>query len=107
MILLIDHWLFGDGGGLKSPYYDDVFYWLSGELYTFFHGLGAQLQSIQWTHPKPGETRILAGRKFVVYQSRRRWFRVMVSWSLVRLPEDAIEAHEEIRSLHSSLQNGG
>ena len=104
MIISLDHFIFGNGYGLKSPYFDNVFYWLSGEIYTFSHGLGAQLHSIQWTHPKPGETRKLVGREFVVYQSRRRLFRVAVSWAMVGLPQGVDEADAEIRKLKKDLQ---
>src|SRR3546814_6094408 len=62
MILPLDHLIFGNGHGMKSPYFDNRFYWLSGELYTWIGGLGAQLRSIQWRHPKPGEVRHLCRR---------------------------------------------
>ncbi len=53
----LDHQIFGNVHGMKSPYWDNRFYWLNGRLYTWIGGLGAQLQSQQWFHPKPGETR--------------------------------------------------
>jgi len=104
MIIALDHLIFGNGRGLKSPYFDDVYYWLSGELYTFSYGLGAQLHSFQWTHPKPGERRHLADREFVVFQSRRRWFRVEVSWAMVNLPNDLDGENFEIRKLKKELR---
>ncbi len=104
MIIFLDNLIFGNGNGLKTPYFDDTFYWLSGELYTFGYGLGAQLHSFQWTHPKPGEKRILAGREFVVFQSHRSWCRVQVSWTMINLPEDLDRAHSEIRKLKEGLQ---
>lgn len=105
MIIALDHLIFGNGYGLKAPYYDSVYYWLDGEFYTFSYGLGAQLNSIQWTHPKPGERRTLAGRGFVVFQSRRRWLRVRVSWAMTRLPDDLDKANAEIRKLKADLQD--
>lgn len=80
-ILTIDHLIFGSGRGMGSPFWDQRFYWLSGDLYTFMHGFGAQLHSYQWRHPKPGERRKLAGRDFYPFQSRRRWLRVEVAWA--------------------------
>lgn len=69
MILWLDHLIFGNGYGLRSPYFDNRYYWLSGQLYTWSGWLGAQLQSFQWFHPKPGEERRLGGgstSRFVV-----------------------------------------
>lgn len=103
MILWLDHMIFGNGFGLRSPHCDNRFYWLSGELYTFMHGFGAQLHSIQWSHPKPGERRRLCNREFVVFQSSRSWFRVMVSWAMVDLPRDIDSANAAIRQLKSEL----
>lgn len=104
MIRWIDLHIFGNGHGLKSPYFDDVFYWLSGEAYTFSYGLGAQLQSFQWRHPISGERRRLAGRDFVVFSSTRRWFRVSVSWAMTDTPDDLDEHHKAIRKLHADLK---
>jgi len=104
MIIALDHLIFGNGHGLKSPYFNNVFYWLSGEIYTCSYGLGAQLHSFQWTYPKPGERRVLAGREFIVYQARRRWCRVMVSWTMVGLPDDVDEARRLIRMLEKDLK---
>lgn len=103
MILFLDHKLFGNGYGLKSPYFDSAFYWLNGELYTFAYGFGAQLQSIQWTHPVPGERRTLAGREFVVFSSRREWLRVVVYWSMVNMPKDLEHMCITIKKLKSDL----
>lgn len=105
MIIAIDHLIFGNGYGLKSPYSDNVYYWLSGELYTFSHGLGAQLHSIQWTHPKACERRTLAGREFVVFQSKRKWLRVSVSWAMVRMPDNLDDANAKIGKLKADLQS--
>ncbi len=104
MIFPLDHKLFGNGHGLKSPYFDSTFYWLNGELYSFIYGLGAQLQSIQWTHPVPGERRTLLGREFVVFSSRRKWLRVVVHWAMVNMPEDLERMHVVIRKLQADLQ---
>lgn len=113
MILALDHAIFGNGHGMKSPLNDNKFYWLSdesriwpkkhGQLYTFLHGLGAQLHSYQWLHPLPGEQRRLAGRDFVAFQSRRRLGRVEVAWAMARLPDDLDAAHAVIRELKADL----
>jgi hypothetical protein len=113
MILVLDHAIFGNGNGMKSPLNDDRFYWLHdenrirprehGQLYTFMHGLGAQLHSYQWTHPRPGERRRLAGREFIAFHSRRRWCRVEVAWAMVGLPRDLDEAHAAVRALEADL----
>ena len=105
MILKLDNLIFGNGCGIKSPHCDNVFYWLSGDLYTFSHGLGAQLNSFQWTHPKPGERRTLAGREFVVFNSYRRWVRVNVSWAMTRMPSDIDGMNAAIRKLQADLQS--
>lgn len=111
MILWLDHKIFGNGHGLGAPFWDQRYYWLTrddhkrGELYTYSHGFGAQLHSIQWTHPKAGERRRLNGHEFKVFSSSRRWLRVMVSWSLVHLPRDIDGAHEMMRKLDTELAN--
>lgn len=99
MIVWLDHKIFGNGRGLKSPYFDDVFYWLSGELYHFTPGFGAQLSSFQWTHPRAGERRRLCGLDFVPFSSNRRLGRVEVRWSLANLPRDLDEANAVLREL--------
>jgi hypothetical protein len=102
-MLELDHIIFGNGFGMRSPYFDNRFYWLSGRLYTWVGGLGAQLQSHQWTHPKAGERRTLAGREFVIFSSSRRWCRVECAWALVGLPKDINAANAEIRELRKAL----
>ena len=104
MILKLDHLIFGNGFGLKSPFFDNVFYLLSGDLYTFSYGLGAQLTSIQWTHPKPGERRTLAEREFVVAYSSRSWLRVRVEWTMVGMPNDLDGMHSKIQELQDYLR---
>jgi hypothetical protein len=105
MILWLDHLLFGSGHGFGSPYFDQRFYWLTdgnanrhGELYTFNAWLGAQLHSVQWRHPKPGERRLLGGRTFVPFQSHRKLFRVYVSW--------AMTPHENLDEFARNLGRG-
>lgn len=120
MILWLDHKIFGNGYGLGSPYFDNKFYWLSGELYTFMQGFGAQLHSIQWRHPLAGERRRLFGYDFEPLHSRRYFLwlwrdgafpiptpicRVMVFWSRVDLPKNLNEANAELR--HMEQQIGG
>ena len=119
MILWIDHKIFGNGHGLASPYFDSKFYWLSGELYTFMQGLGAQLHSFQWRHPLAGERRRLFGYDFEPLHSRRYFLwlwrdrvwaiptpicRVSVAWGRVDLPKDIDEANAELR--HMATQVG-
>lgn len=102
MIRALDFRIFGNGYGLGAPYFDQTFYWLSGRFYTFMGGLGAQLHSIQWTHPKPGEVRKICGVEFRPFNSHRRWGRVMVSWS-TRLPRELDQANEWLRQFKAHL----
>lgn len=102
MTLWLDHKLFGNGRGMKSPYFDNRFYWLSGQLYTWIGGLGAQLQSIEWRHPRPGDNRILCGLEFRPFNSVRTGPRVRVSWA-TRLPHDLNGANAFLRRLEASL----
>lgn len=119
MILWLDHKIFGNGHGLGSPYFDGTFYWLAGRLYTFMHGFGAQLHSIQWRHPLAGERRELFGYKFEPLHSRRQFLwlfrdqpwaiptpicRVIVAWGRIDLPKDLDEANAELR--HMATQVG-
>lgn len=116
-MLWLDHKIFGNGHGLASPYFDDRFYWLSGRLYHWIGGLGAQLNSFEWRHPKPGEERTICGRKFRPFNSRRQFLwlfrgkvyaiptpisRVSVSWAY-NLPNDLDAANAELRELKSKL----
>lgn len=114
MILSLDHRIFGNGFGMASPYHDARYYWLvdtyqrdrdgrHGQLYQWLGGLGAQLTSRQWAHPKPGERRELAGREFVPFISTRRWLRVEVSWAMPRLPDKLDEANAAIAALKNDL----
>lgn len=113
MIMWLDHKIFGNGYGLRSPYFDNKFYWLvdtkhgrdkgRGAFYTFMHGLGAQLQSFQWLHPNAGEERVLAGYRFRPLHSSRRWLRVDVAWSVQTLPDNIDEAHAYLREMKTKL----
>lgn len=117
MILWLDHKIFGNGHGLGSPYFDGKFYWLSGRLYTFMQGFGAQLHSIQWTHPKAGEERKLFGYRFRPLHSHRYFLwlfrdrfpiptpicRVMVSWGRVDLPKDIDAANAALRLMQKQV----
>ncbi|MGB5901995.1 MAG: hypothetical protein WBH00_04005 [Xanthobacteraceae bacterium] len=129
MILWLDHLIFGNGHGLGSPFFDDRFYWLvdtkrqdrggeNGELYTFMSGLGAQLHSFQWRHPKAGEERRLANRTFRPLHSRREFLwlwrnsvfpiplpiaRVSVAWSWINLPKDIDQANAALREMPKTL----
>lgn len=103
-MLWLDHLIFGNGRGLATPYLDGRFYWLSGRLYTWIGGLGAQLQSFQWTHPKPGERRRLAGRDYYPFGSARHGLRVRVTWA-AKLPDDLSEALATIRKIKSEIDS--
>lgn len=120
MIMWLDHKIFGNGHGLASPYFDDKFYWLSGELYTFMQGFGAQLHSFQWRHPLAGERRELFGYTFEVFRSSRSFLwlwrdkiwaiptpicRVSVAWGRIDLPKDIDKANAELR--HMAKEVGG
>jgi hypothetical protein len=100
--LWLDHKIFGNGYGMATPYFDGKFYWLSGELYTFMAGFGAQLHSYQWRHPKPGESRRLCGRDFRPFHSTRRGVRVEVAWA-THLPEDIDAKNAALRDLERDL----
>jgi len=99
----LDFLIFGNGHGMAQPYFDGRFYWLSGRFYKWIGGLGAQLSSCQWRHPRPGETRKLAGREYRPFSSRRSWLRVQVSWALVGLPKDLNEANALLRQIENEL----
>lgn len=99
MILWLDHLIFGNGRGLKSPYWDNVYFWLDGQLYTFFGGFGAQLHSFQWRMPQFRERRILCGREFQVFNAQRTWGRVRVSWGMIPPTSD----YADIESLRKDL----
>lgn len=103
-MLWLDHLLFGNGHGMKSPYWDNKFYWLSGRLYTFFPGFGSQLTSFQWVSPKVGELRMLNGRRYKPFGTERKWFRVRVTWE-THLPDDLIEKNNTIRQIKQELDN--
>lgn len=105
MTFWLDNQIFGNGHGMKSPYWDNRFYWLSGRLYTWIGGLGAQLQSTQWLHPKPGETRRLAGRDYKPFNSVRSGLRVRVSWA-TKLPDDLKEVQAVLSSIERELGTG-
>lgn len=105
MIVWLDHLIFGNGHGLKSPYFDDRYYWLNGQFYTWSGWLGSQLQSFQWTHPRGGEVRKLAGRDYRVFQSVRRGLRVRVTWA-TRLPDNLDAANALLRKIQLELGVG-
>lgn len=102
-MLWLDHKIFGNGYGMKTPHCDGVFFWVSGDLYTWSHGFGAQMYSRQWTHPIAGERRVLAGKEFIVFSSKRYGLRVEVAWSMVGLSKDINEANDELRAFHRRL----
>jgi len=104
MIMWLDHRIFGNGHGIRSPHWDNVFYWLAGELYTFFPGHGAQLTSWQWTRPRAGERRHLAGRDYVIWRADRRWGRVVCKWAVTTLPADLNEANALLWLIESELR---
>lgn len=107
--------LFGNGRGMAEPYHDGKAYWLvdtldrerdgrNGRWYRWKGWFGAQLQSFQWTHPRAGERRRLNGRVYRVFDSRRRWLRVEVTWRLVGLPERPLDdANVMLRAVREEL----
>lgn len=103
--LPLDHLIFGNGRGFASPHHPQRFYCLAGELYTFMHGHGAQLHSVQWTHPRPQERRLLGGYTFKPLSSTRRWGRVWVSWTWRDLPGTIDEANAALREMRDNLCN--
>lgn len=113
MIVWLDHLIFGNGYGLASPYFNTVLYWLvdkshpkkKGQLYTWSGGLGAQLNSFQWLHPKPGEYRIICGREYRPFNSTRRWIRVQVSWA-TPIGTTIDEHHYHLRKIKEDLCRG-
>lgn len=104
-MIAIDRLIFGSGHGLAMPYWNQRLYWMvdaktkRGTIYTWCGGFGAQLHSIQWTHPRAQEERVLAGVTFKPFSSHRSWGRVMVAWAMVRPPRDA----EALRALEARL----
>lgn len=102
-MLVLDHFLFGNGNGLSSPFHDNTFYWLDGRLYTYHFGYGAQMQSIEWAQPNPGERRLLCGEEFRPFSCRRSWVRVRVSWALADLPKNIDDAHSRIMAFKDKL----
>ncbi len=102
-MLWLDWIIFGNGKGLGSPYFDDAFFWLSGNLYTWIGGYGAQLSSIEWKAPRAGVRRKLLGRDFVVLHYERRWIRVKIAWALAKEPKN----YSEIAQLRHDLFSWG
>ena len=107
MGLWLDHKLFGNGRGLKSPYFNDTYFWLrdemrpqsKGRLYTWMGGFGAQLHSIEWFAPHPDTCRRLFGQEFKVFNVSRCWLKVRVAWAATRQFKD----YEEVRALERQL----
>ena len=104
--------LFGNGGGMKEPYFDGVFYWLNdgngspARFYKFSGGFGAQLHSFEFRAPKAGTRRVLAGREYVVFNTSRSWLGLMhqASWSAQDLPKETGEQIAHIASIKAELQ---
>lgn len=114
MIYWLDWKYFGNGKGMGSPYFDDVFYWLKdmskgnretakGRFYLCHPGFGAQLVSFEWFKPEAGTTRHLAGMDFRVFNAIRRWLRVDVSWG--RVP--VVSGIDDLNSVVNSIQKWG
>lgn len=100
----IDFRIFGNGHGFAAPYFDQPFYWLSGEFYTFNAWLGAQLHSVQWRHPRAGEERNICGVPFRPFSSHRKRGRVYVSWA-TKLPEDINAANDWLAQFERHLRH--
>jgi hypothetical protein len=110
----LDWFLFGNGYGMASPYFDDCFYWLKdmsggnrkkakGRFYRLSNGYGVQLTSYEWFKPSPGTERILAGKRFVVFQAGRRGVRVEVSWGHKPSPK----SHDDIAAIAQAVRDWG
>ncbi len=108
----LDWFLFGNGYGMGSPYFDDTFYWLKdmschdrgkarGQMYRWGGGLGSQLNSCEWRAPRPQERRLLFGHQFQPFYVTRHGLRVDVSWELVGGVRDV----EHVNELKNKLQN--
>lgn len=93
------HKLFGNGRGLKSPYWNDTYYWLSGRMYHQTGWIGCQLQSFEFFQPPVGERRRLVGREFRLTNAKRRFLLVQCSWCMV----DDI-TNESVRALIDDLK---
>lgn len=110
MIPVVDFWLFGNGKGLAAPGFSQTFYWLPyeidgkrfGSFYHWIGGFGAQLGSFQWTHPKPGERRLIKGREYYAYNSRRKNIRVSVSWATTLGSTD----YSDVAAIKIELEKG-
>lgn len=109
-MIWLDWLLFGSGHGMKSPYFDDTFYWLKdtswyprekapGNLYGWIGGFGAQLSSNEWRMPAPGAERVLVGKRFRIFNARRKFLRVQCSWSCWE-----IKTIEDINSFEKHLR---
>jgi hypothetical protein len=109
--------LFGNGHGMGQPIVDGVFYWINdtgskgsrARFYRFSHGLGAQLHSWELKAPIAGTRRVLDGREYVVFSTRRSRFWIMheVAWASISLPHtgDLDALNDEIRDIKRSLQS--
>lgn len=104
LIPALDFKIFGNGHGFAAPYFNQPFYWLSGEFYTFMHGHGAQLHSAQWKMPRPDEERVICGVKFRPFNVCRSWGRVKIAWA-TKLPADIDSANEWLRQFARHLQS--
>lgn len=105
--LWFDWMLFGNGKGMKSPYFSDIFYWIDGHFYQWIGGSGAQLCSREWRMPNPGTRRTLLENEMVVYTASRKGPRVSVSWRLTKLNNvnDINKENELIREFKIALES--
>ena len=108
--------VFGNGFGMGAPFWDQTFYWLvdtsegrdsgKGRFYSWIGGHGAQLTSFEFFCPRGGTERILAGRKFTVFNVSRGRFGLMwsVAWA-TPLPQGIDKANAELRAIKDALGN--
>lgn len=112
-MIWLDFKIFGNCHGLKSPYFDDTFFWLvdtkdqdrnpkNGRFYKWIGGLGAQLNSFEWFMPAPGTQRNLSGFRFKVFNARRQFLRVNVAWGLCTCGQIT---HDDLAALKKNLQD--
>ena len=107
MIVWLDHLAFGNGHGMKSPFSNNMFYWLSGDMYTFFAGYGAQFTSWRWFFPDENEKVVLeigdSTYTLVPFSSRRNWLRVIVTWRCLEMPDNFLEQGFFLTKLKNEL----
>lgn len=104
-MLWLDHLIFGDGYGLRSPSCDDVYYWVGGKLIVWSGGYGSQLNTFQWFKPNVEDRIKVCGYEMRPFLSQRGRFplRWRVSWCFVSHPDKSSEHNAQITDLRNKL----